>query len=95
MWADFKAHLVVVISLTMTLMSIGAGARRAAPISNRTTGAPFQYEVAAGDSLVSLGARYGIDPREIAFAHATADVTTACDLASNRRWTSRVFICKG
>jgi hypothetical protein len=63
------ARLVVVVSVTTALSSIGASARRVSPISTRTTGGPFQYEVVAGDSLVSLGARYGIDPREIALAN--------------------------
>ena len=48
------ARLVVVLSVTTALSSIGASARRVSPISTRTTGGPFQYEVVAGDSLVSL-----------------------------------------
>ena len=69
MRADITALLIVVVSLTTGLTSIGAGARKVSPVSTRTTGGPFLYEVVPGDSLVSLGARHGIDPREIALAN--------------------------
>jgi L,D-transpeptidase ErfK/SrfK len=69
MRADITALLVVVVSLTTGLTSIGAGARKVSPVSTRTTGGSFLYEVVPGDSLVSLGARHGIDPREIALAN--------------------------
>ena len=38
-------------------------------ISDVTTGGPFEHEVVSGDSLASLGAHYGIDPRDIALAN--------------------------
>jgi hypothetical protein len=41
------ARLVVVVSVTTALSSIGASARRVSPISTRTTSGPFQYEVVA------------------------------------------------
>lgn len=68
MRADITAVLVVV-SLTTGLTGAGAGARRVSPVSTHTTGGAFLYEAVPGDSLVSLGARYGIDPREIALAN--------------------------
>ena len=70
MRTDTTAALVVVISLTTAVISIGAGARRVSPISTQTTGGPFLYEVVTGDSLASLGARYGIDIGEIALANS-------------------------
>ena len=66
---NITAPLVVVVSLTTALTSIGAGARRVSPISTHTTGGPFLYEVVPGDSLVSLGARYGVETREITVAN--------------------------
>lgn len=58
-----------VVSLTTALSSIGTATRRVSLISTQTTGGPFLHQVVAGESLVSLGARHGIDPREIALAN--------------------------
>lgn len=69
MGVDSKLRVIASISLTTALTCVGAGARGSALISTLTTGGPFQHDVAQGDSLVSLGARYGIDWREIALAN--------------------------
>jgi L,D-transpeptidase ErfK/SrfK len=55
---------VIVVALARVLA--GGSAGRADSISGQLTGGPFEYQTVAGDSLVSLGARYGIDPRDIA-----------------------------
>ena len=64
-----KRSLVALVSLMAAFPCIGTGARGAVPIATRTTGGPFQHQVVQGDSFVSLGARYGIDWREIAPAN--------------------------
>lgn len=64
-----KRRVVAVVSLTTAFTCVGIGAQSAAPVSWRTTGGPLQHDVAPGDSLVTLGARYGIDWREIALAN--------------------------
>lgn len=69
MGVDSKLRMVALVGLMAGLTCIGMGARGPAPIATRTTGGPFQYDVTQGDSLVSLGARYGIDWREIARAN--------------------------
>src|SRR5687767_8524513 len=69
MGVDSKLRVVALVSLMAAFTGIGTGARGTAPIATRTTGGPFQHDVAQGDSLVSLGARYGIDWREIAPAN--------------------------
>ena len=69
MQVAIMAPLVVAVSLTTAVIGVGAGARKVSPISIQTTGGPFLYEVVAGDSLVGLGARYAIDPRQIALAN--------------------------
>jgi L,D-transpeptidase ErfK/SrfK len=51
------------------LIGTAARARDAAPISTSTTGGAFEYTVVAGDSLISVGARYGIDSQAIALAN--------------------------
>ena len=66
MGTDCKLRLVALVSLAAAFTCIGTGARGTAPIATRTTGGPFQHDVAQGDSVVSVGARYGIDWREIA-----------------------------
>jgi L,D-transpeptidase ErfK/SrfK len=65
---DCRLVAVIVVVLAGALAD-GSAARRADPISSRLTGGRFEYRTAAGDSLISLGARYGIDPREIARAN--------------------------
>jgi L,D-transpeptidase ErfK/SrfK len=61
--------MIVAAGLMTALVGMAAPLRGVVPTSNRTTGGPFEYEVVPGDSLVSLGARYGIDPRDIALAN--------------------------
>ena len=69
MRVDSRLRVIAFVSLTTALICVGTGARGSAPISTRTTGGTFQHDVVRGDSLVSLGARYGIDWREIALAN--------------------------
>ena len=66
MGAGSTLRLVAFVSLLAPLTGIGAETRGSTPMATRTTGGPFQHEVAHGESLVSLGARYGIDWRDIA-----------------------------
>jgi L,D-transpeptidase ErfK/SrfK len=62
-------HLIVLAGLTTAVAGMAVRVRSVLPISNRITGGPFEYDVAPGDSLVSLGARYGVDPQNIAVAN--------------------------
>jgi L,D-transpeptidase ErfK/SrfK len=62
-------QLVVCAGLVTALAGMAAPARRPFVVSSHTTGGPFEHEVVPGDSLVSLGARHGIDAREIALAN--------------------------
>ena len=61
--------LVVFVGLASALTTMETDTRRPGPISSQVAGRTFAYEVAAGDSLASVGARYGIDPREVALAN--------------------------
>jgi L,D-transpeptidase ErfK/SrfK len=62
--------LLGVISVTLAeALTHGSAVVRTDPVSYQLTGGPFEYRAAAGDSLASLGARYGIDPREIALGN--------------------------
>ena len=69
MRVNFKLRVMAYVTLTAAWTGVGAGARGSAPISRLTAGGPFQHAAAQGDSLVSLGARYGIDWRDIALAN--------------------------
>lgn len=67
--AKIAAALIVVITLTTASIGDGAAPGQVSVISSQTTGGSFLHEIVPGDSLVSLGARHGIDPRQIAVAN--------------------------
>lgn len=69
MGRTFGSRLFAVVTIAVSLICVGASGRTDPSISVLTTGGPFQHDVAQGDSLVSLGARYGIDWREIALSN--------------------------
>jgi L,D-transpeptidase ErfK/SrfK len=69
MWAEIRGQLVVLVGLASAFTTMGTDTRHPGPISSQVTGRTFAYEVAVGDSLASVGARHGIDPREIALAN--------------------------
>lgn len=67
--AGLSARSLVCAGLAMAVTCGTVAARGGNDLSTRTTGGAFQYEVVSGDSVTSLGSRYGIDPREIAAAN--------------------------
>jgi L,D-transpeptidase ErfK/SrfK len=69
MRAGLSTGLVVVVGLMTAPTGTGARVGSDAGVSAQTTGGPVVHEIVAGDSLASLGARYGIEPREIALAN--------------------------
>lgn len=69
MWAEIRGQLVVVVGLVSAFTTMETDTRPPGAISGQVTGKTFAYEVAVGDSLASVGARHGIDPREIALAN--------------------------
>ena len=64
------ALLVPLLAIAM-LATLRAGAP-APPVSTRLTGGVFLHRVSAGESLLSLGARFGVDYHEIARLNALA-----------------------
>lgn len=58
--------VIAVGGVRASLTSQPATPPPALQVSTRTTGGPFLHIVGRGDSLASLGARFGIEPREIA-----------------------------
>jgi L,D-transpeptidase ErfK/SrfK len=69
MGPGFSARSRVCVGLAMAVTCATVAARGGHDLSTRTTGGAFQYELVTGDSVASLGSRYGIDPREIAAAN--------------------------
>jgi L,D-transpeptidase ErfK/SrfK len=65
-----KVHrLLVPLLATATLAALGARAPTP-PVCGRLTGGVFVHRVSAGESLLSLGARFGVDYHEIARLNA-------------------------
>jgi L,D-transpeptidase ErfK/SrfK len=66
-YASVVVTLIASAGLVTALAGMGATDPRV--VSRVTTGGAFEHKVVSGDSLASLGARYGIDPRDIALVN--------------------------